>query len=299
MGATCINFINSGDNKEIVFVNDIYKDFKSKRYSSPNDVYYQSFEKNINLLKYINISEFVYSLANFHFDSVSYEGHSISDKQIFFNKSSFFGECINQDQLMLYIHNKIIQHPYIYDMAISPEAKEIYSDFFLKLYETVRKGYLSYVKIHNSQNQTRLDKKTKKFFLLAMGVLLCGGDNLTRLDIIFSIFANDLNKLEKKSIYFNVFIFLKFLTASYGILRNLDDLSPLNPDYYRFNFSTTEKDQIYEKFEFHKILTLKENFINQFFENAYSLSYDEYKQKIINDGQDWFLTSQGIRKQLI
>ena len=291
MGATCQKLLNFDEETEIVFKNDMYRDIKLKKYKSPYDSYFHSFDENVNLLKYINIIDFASSLTNFTFASNDINAVNNVKAQ----QASIFSECVNQEQLMLFLDNKLIKHHCIYDLEIDPEIQEIFSEFLLKLYETVRKGYLSYLKQQNLPNE---DKKPKKYFLLAKGILLCGGDNLAKLDIIFSVFKNDANKLEKKNLSLHLFIFITFLIATYAIFKNIDDLSPLHPNYLKLTNNEEEKNKIYEKFEVQRIINLKENFMTQFFGKGQSLSYYEFREKIVNEGQDWFLSASGIRLQL-
>ena len=287
----CLTFFCLKEQTEVVLINDIYRDKKLKKYKSPYDSYFSSFEENINLLKYINIIDYATSLTNFSFAPNDLNPVNNINAQ----QASIFNEYVNQEQLMIFIDNKVIKHHYIYDLEIDPEIQEIFSEFLLKLYETVRKGYKSYLKQENLPNE---DKRPKKYFLLAIGILLCGGDNLSKLEIIFSAFKNDANKLEKKNLNLEVFIFITFLIASYATFKNIDDLSPLHPNYLKLTNNEEEKNKIYEKFEVQRIMKLKENFMTQFFGKGQSLSYFEFREKIFNGGQDWFLSASGIRLQL-
>jgi hypothetical protein len=299
MGATCNRFSKEDDQGELIIETSTYKDFTPKRYSSQLDHYFNTFEEKINLLKYINVIQFASSLSQFKFES-----NDLNANKSIETKSTLFTEVINSQDLMLFIENKIIKHHYIYDLEIPQDIKEISTEFFLKLHETIRKGYLSYVKLHNSQNQEQLDKKPKKFFFLALGILLCGGDNLAKIDIIFSLFANEVNRIERKNQMFNIFVFVTFLTASYAIFKNIDDFSPLQPELFHFYVSEEEKSKLYEKFDLQRIIKLKDNFIDQLFGMSKTISYYEYRDKIIhdqhdgNDRIDWFLTSSGIRAHL-
>lgn len=299
MGSSCIRILSGDNQDEVVIENTTYRDFTPKRYSSYYDHFFKSFDTKINLLKYINIIEFAFSLNRFKFEFSDLNGVSTIE-----TKSSIFTEVINTQQLMIFIENKIIKHHMIYDLEIAQDLKEIFSEFLLKLFETIKKGYLSYVKIFNSLNQEKLDKKPKKFFFLALGILLCGGYNRSKIDIIFSTFANEVNRLERTNLKFDLFILVLFLVASYAIFKNIDDCSSFYPEAFNFRASDEEKNIVYEKFDLQRIIKLKDNFINQLFGSSQNLTYYEYREKIVhNQGEeknslDWFLSCSGIRGNL-
>jgi hypothetical protein len=88
-----------------------------------------------------------------------------------------------------------------------------------------------------------------------------------------------------------------FLVASYAGAKSIEDVAKIFPSDVQL-LAEDETLKILDKFEVQDILHVEEEFLKNFFGVSSSLTYEEYREKIVNNEYDWFLSAPGIREQL-
>jgi hypothetical protein len=290
MGNVCITPENL-KKTEIVFKPDTYRDVSLRRYTSSNDDYFDSFERKHNLLRCVQLSEFTFLFNMYTFD------HSAMKHSEVRLKKRMFLEDLEKPEFISFIKTKIINHPASYVLKEENNSKQIFLDYLTKIYETVGKGYVSYIRNNNKAGKPAInDKKQKKYFLLAYGFLMCHSDNMGRINYLFEAFSNDNNKIEA-TLNFEIFLYVLILIASYAGISSFLEIAKT---YTSQVPSVSQKDLLktLEVYEVNDILFLKDKFVELFFGLGGSLSYIEYKQKLLEEGFDWILTGSGIRRKL-
>jgi hypothetical protein len=286
MGALC----NTGSNNANIEINLVeeYKDVVLKRYKSSNDSYYDIFEKQHNLLKYIRLCE--YSIL---FNSFNFDPHKTGE---ILQKKRLFIEDLEKNELISFFKAKIINH-HILNSYKGSNTLQIFLEFIIKLFEVVGKGLLSYIRINNKKGGVQLtDKKVKKYFLVAVGILFCSSDNLEKIDYIFHAFCNEKEKLEP-GLQFEIFLYILCLSASFAGICSIQEVSKAYPIEVH---AVAQNDYMktLETYEVTDIVTVKDNFVKNMFSGVLSLNYNEYREKISTEEFDWILTGPGIRTKL-
>jgi hypothetical protein len=287
MGNVC-NYLPINKNDEVTMERDLYVDVKLKRYKSSNDYYYEAFEKKHNLLNYIQLSEYSILFCNFNFDNKNKE---------LLQKQRMFTEDLEKSEFLSFFKTKIINNHLIYSLKEDNDSKQIFIDFLGKLYDIIGKGLLSYIRVNNKKGEVQIkDKKQKKYFLVALGILFCQSDNTTKIDYLFEAFSNDLNKIEASS-HFQIFLYVFFLIASFAGISIIHEISKIYPKAIQ-TFNEEDYLKTLEIYQVQDIIEIKDQFVKNFFGASESLTYFEYRDKLINDGYDWVLTASGIRATL-
>lgn len=290
MGNVCITPENL-KKTEIIFKPDTYRDVSLRRYTSSNDEYFDNFEKKHNLLRCIQLTEFT-----FLFNMYTFDQSAIKHNELLIKKRIFL-EDLEKSEFISFIKTKIINHHSVYVIKEENNSKQIFLDYLTKIYETVGKGYVSYIRNNKKTGKPIInDKKQKKYFLLAFGFLMCHSDNMGRINYLFEAFCNDNNKIEA-SLNLEIFLYILILIASYAGISSFLEISKTYTSQVPL---VSQKDLLktLEVYEVNDILFLKDKFVEFFFGLGGSLSYIEFKQKLLEEGFDWILTGSGIRRKL-
>jgi hypothetical protein len=287
MGVTC----SCSNNINTVKVTEMYmteQDIQYTPYNSSYDSYFNSFEDKYNILRYMSFSEFSIIFTKFKFSPVTTTQKT---------KENIFYEEVEKGQFLQFFENKIISHPFLSAIRES-EKVTIFKDYIMKLFDLVSKGNLSALKRKNADGNTKgLNKKLKKTLLLALGFLFCTSSNNKKLELLFNVFKDEENKIDKSKQYENMdnFLFVLFLIASYGTFKVMDDLRTL----YKEKIPQIPIDisgKTLEVFEIGDIFKMKENFLNKlFFQNKEIHSLEIFKEIIKNEELSYFLNGNGIR----
>jgi hypothetical protein len=289
MGNICTS-ISCSNETEYVVLSEL-RDPKISTYKSSKDKYYKSFEKKFNLLKYIQLSEYSMMFNNFNFS------HNKPLNKKFYQKKDIFEENLEKEEFMTFFKIKIVNNHLVYTVKDIDNNDQVFLEFLNNLYDTISKGMVSYASIFKKKfPDIKFDKKPKKYFLIALGMVYCQSDTWTKINFIFDTFCNENNKLEA-SINFKTFLFVLILISSFASIICIQDLSNTYKDDLQ---ALTQEDFIHvlEVFDVNDIVRIQTNFCQDFFGESGILSYLEYNEKILNNGFDWILTSAGIRYML-
>ena len=290
MGNFCQNSSDSRDNEVIIRV-ETYKDVSLKRYTSEHDDYYDTFERKNNLLRCIQLHEFSILFGRYNFDHSAVNSVEVS------TKIRIFTDNLEKGDFLSFFQCKVINNHACYEAKEENNSKQIYLDFLTKVFDTVGKGYISFIRHNNKAGRPSIvDKKQKKYFLVAYGFLFCHSDNNGKINYLFEIFCNNLHKLEPTQ-DFHTFLYVLFLIASYAGISSFLEISKMYPNHVP-KISQSVFLKILDIYEVNDILTIKDQFIDSFFSIGGSLTYYEYKDKIVNEGFDWILSGAGIRRKL-
>jgi hypothetical protein len=289
MGSICSS-ISCNNETEYVVLNEV-RDPKLSPYKSSKDKYYKSFERKFNLLKYIQLSEFSMMFNDFNFSPTKPIKKKISQK------NEIFEESLEKEEFMTFFKIKIVNNHLVYSVKDIDQQDQIFLEFLNNLYETIRRGMVSYASIYKKTSRDiKLDKKPKKYFLIALGMVYCQSDTWTKINFIYDTFCNQNNKIEA-SLYFKIFLFVLILISSFAGIICIQELSI---NYKEHLHALTEDDfmHVLEVYDVNDIVRIHSNFCQEFFGESGVLTYLEYCEKILNNGFDWILTSAGIRYML-
>ena len=288
MGGLC-NKISC--NTETEFVIDEFKDARLTIYKSSQDKYYRTFDKKFNLLKYIQLSEYSMMLNEFNFS------HKLKNPSEVLNKNQIFSEDLENTEFINFFKVKVVNHHLVYNFKDSEFTDQIFLEYLKKLFDTINKGMVSYSRISNKKSgNTKTEKKQKKYFLIALGMLYCQSDNWTKINFLFDIFCNENNKLEPSN-NLQTFVFVLFLIASFAGIICIQELSKTHTDQIK-PLSQEDFIHILEIYDVMDITQIKDKFCKDFFGESGMLTRLEYREKIINNGFDWIFSGPGIRFML-
>jgi hypothetical protein len=260
-------------------------------YKSTTDKYFALIEgkynlmKNIQLLEYMNLLEhFSIQTATIHFD-----GKYRSD---FSSKDRFLSIVLHQDEFQSFIENKLLNTNDILNIFGEDERTlAMFKDLFTKIFSSLN------VKLNSYYNSNKEDKITKRN-LVGLGLLFCRGQNISKVKLFFDLFKDD-NEHFVKSDDLNNYLIGLFLISSYCLLsvRTTFNCPELNLPKIGNNlahdllngYGFTQKDSE----------NLLEYFNTNFFDKE-QLTWDEFKSKFGNNKQSfsWIFSSKGIRNKL-
>lgn len=295
MGALC-NIPNNYSKEELNLEKN-NPDVMFNAYKSKYDVYFEELEDKNNLLKFFSITELAILLTNYNFDT---RENTVSSRHAV-NKRLFCEEEVGKDEYLTFFHKKITEHYILYTM-VNEIKKQIFIEHMSKIHNICTKGKISLVRRNSKQDpnymlDVGLSKRLKKFFLIALGILYCSGDNLAKMDILFQTLSNENSMLERNTPTV-FFVYYLIIVSSIAPLQNIFKLQKYFPDNFK-EISDEEKLELIEAFKVEKLIKLKEKFLSDFFEEASEISYSEYQKKILSEGHDWIFSLSGIRSQLV
>jgi hypothetical protein len=288
MGGLC-NMSSVNQNNEIIVNTYVRRDL-IKRRKSMQDGYYDTFNRNNNLLKYIQLTEYAVLFTNFKFQNDN-TTDCVDQKQ------NIFLENLDRFDYVGFLNTKIINHHLLKSFKQS-ETVQIFLDFLTKLYDIIGKGLISYASMNNKKGGEKMkDKSIKKYFLLAVGILFCHTDDGTKLDIFYHTFSNESNELVL-NLHLKQFLFVQCLIASFGGMWCIHDVAKIYPKAVP-NVKEEDYLKALELYEVSDIVEITDKYaINLFNETSGKLTYEEFMERITNQGHDWIFSGAGIRNTL-
>lgn len=287
MGGLC-NTSSVNSSHEIAMSPEFRKNLL-KKFKSSQDSYYDSFNKNHNLLKYIQLTEYSVLFTNFNFKN----NNQLSSGDL---KKNLFLEALDRFDFVTFLNTKIINHHLTYTMK-HDESSQIFLDFLSKLYDIVGKGLISYASVHNKKGGEKIkDKGIKKYLLLAIGILFCEAEDSTKVDIFFHTFSNESNELEL-NLFLKQFLYVQCLIASFGGIWCIHDVAKVYPKAVS-NVSEQDYMKALELYEVADIVEVTDKYVEKLFSGKDRLSYDQFIDRIFSQGHDWIFSGSGIRNTL-
>ena len=284
--------------KNIVLSEDInaisQPEIKIPTYTSSYDKEYVKLEKDYNLIKNINFMDFMFMLTQFSMDNATINDDYSKAPKEYTRNDPFFTENLSMDYFQTFIENKIFKHPANYTISGNNEIlSSICKDVLLEIYKSLlQKINQAYEKLGNEQISD-----LKKYHIIALGFLFCGGLNFKKIKTIFDIFKES-NEL-KKNKEFEDFLASLCLISSYCLI-------------FARNANSKKHQEIpsIEKAELQKMIGVSElkdtlNLVNviqtKLFgeDGSKSLSENDFTDLFRSeDGIPFILSTKGIRKQL-
>lgn len=170
---------------------------------------YLKIESQYNYLNKIPFTEFAVLLSKFT-DMTATINYDLNKPIDIFHKSKFYSMNFDEGQFQSFIETKIFKSDALYEVLGKDEiASSIFRDMFLETYRGVQQILRKYLK----------DKTfvLKKYHILAIGIIYCGGRNREKINFLFECFKNDEGKLINSD-EFKDFLKTMFLIPSYGLV---------------------------------------------------------------------------------
>ena len=266
------------------------RELNTKSYSSKHDNLFKFYEKDLNLLKFIELKDFQQLLYNFAStkeernegkSNVSYEYNYEMPKIMF---QVFFDRKILHHFL---VFEKICDNPVLINKATS---------FYVKMFDNFYKNYKYYLKklTRNTEKDKQANKdQVKKLILLSLAFNYCHCDcSYTKILFIFNMFATE-NKQIEYSDDLDLFLLFVLLTPSNIYLKTMADLGEEFEDLIIEEGVFIE---IYEMFEVKDSKALVDLMLEKLFFSKKMLSEEEFVEAFILN--DWILSPSGIRNML-
>ena len=243
--------------------------------------YSDSFLKDISntQLKEINFITF-YSILFGIDEPDNYD--DISKFFIFNNNSNEYNSFFSINDFETFI-NKIMDLNELKYLLTDKDEMNVLIEKLLFFYFELKKLAFRY----SNKNH---DNIMKKYYCIAIGYILCGGQFIDKIEFIFQTFQNEEGHFSKNNKKFEEFLLISFLVASYCQLtckkKNSEE-----------SFKN-EKEIFFSAFNVINNKKLCNTFVKKFFEEKDFYTYEEFMKKFLNDDLQWILTSNGIRYQL-
>lgn len=197
-------------------------------------------------------------------------------------------EDMSEDDLVVFLDNKIVKHKAIYDKMQDGRKPMLFKDILVTYCK----------KLAEKLGKKDPDFKFKKWHAMLIAFLYCKGQNITRAKFVYDLFAKD-GKFGKSE-DFSAFQYALYLTASFAALSTRTGMS----ESYEEDFPKLEKEKIKELLDACQEKDCK-NLVtvidNKFFGEDGSISYpfEDFIKLIKKSDKDeslgFILSSKGIR----
>ena len=267
------------------------KEISFPEYESRSDKYFALIEGKYNLIKHIQLLEYMNLLEMFSLKTatIHYDGKYRSD---FSSKDEFLSTILHQGEFQSFIENKLINTNDILDFYGEDENTLVmFRDIFVKIFNSLNTKLNSY---YNSQKEDKVTKQN----LVGLGLLFCRGQNISKIKLFFDLFKGEDGNFVKSENLDNYLISIFFI-ASYCLLsvrislncpqQNLEKIgNNLAHDLLNGNGLTQQNCE-----------SLLAYFNKNFFDKE-KLTWDEFKKKFGNKKQSfsWIFSTRGIRSKL-
>ena len=260
-------------------------------YESRSDKYFSLIEGKFNLISHVQLLEYMNLLEQFSLQTatIDFEGKYRSD---FSSKDEFLSTVLHQDEFQSFIENKLLNTPDVLEVFGEDELTlSTFKDCFIKVFSALN------TKLNSFYNVKKEEKVTKRN-LVALGILFCRGQNISKLKLFFEIFKDENGNFVKSENLDNYLMSLFFISG-YCLLS-----VRMFINFPKQNLSKIDNNLAQQILNGNG-LTQKnaENLLNYFntkFFNKESFTWDEFKKKF-NDSKNsfsWIFSSKGIRSKL-
>ena len=244
-------------------------------------------EPQYNYLNKITFTEFSVLLSKYTnmTANINYDSKKPID---IFHKSKFYSTNFDEGEFQSFIETKIFKCDALYEVLGKDETtSSIFRDMFLEIYRGVQQILRKYLK----------DKTfvLKKYHILAIGLIYCGGRNREKINFLFDCFKTENGKLINSD-EFKDFIKTVFLIPSYGLVAARRKLGKKYENIGELPL--TDITVIINAFEMKDIERLIGIFGNTLFATQSSFIKQEFVDQFKTKDIGWILSPSGIRKQL-
>ena len=269
------------------------KEISFDEYESRSDNYFALVEGRYNLINNVQLLEFMNLLEAFSIQTatVHFEGKYRSN---FSSKDEFLSTIIHQDEFQSFIENKLLNTEDI--IAIYGEDEQtlaLFKECFVKVFSSLN------VKLNSFYKEENKTDKVSKRNMVALGLLFCRGQNISKLKLFFDLFKDENDLFGKSDILDNYLIGLFFL-SSYCLLSVRMTINNPGKDLPKIDnnlaYNLLNSNGLAQK----NCENLLKYFNDTFFEKE-NYTWDEFKKKFEgskNNSFAWIFSTKGIRSKL-
>lgn len=263
-------------------------DFDVQDYSSVHDDIFKYYEKDINLLKYIDIFDFKQLLYNYAAtDEERNEGND--------NKVLEYHYEISDSMFNMFVEKKIINHFCVFPSICNDDkVKKTAKSFYNLMFHNYYKNYKSYLKKYaRISGQKASHDNISKLCLLSLAFVYCRSQNNQQKALfLFNLFANANYEFEN-SPDLDLFLYFTILTPSNVYLLSINDIGT---EFEDLKMKEEKFYEVYDTYEVKDSKRLLDLTIEQLFEGKETLKYNEFMTNIKK--LDWLFSTSGIRNVL-
>ena len=268
-------------------------------YSSTSDKYFSLVENKYNLIKNIQLFEYMNLLEHYSIETatIKFEGKYRYD---FSSKDPFLDSIMHQIEFQSFIENKLLTVNSIAEIhGEDIQTISLFKECLMKIFSALNLRLNNFYK-----NKNKNEENIKKLNLIALGMLYCRGKNINKIKLFFDLFKND-NNMFIKSEKLDDYLISAFFIASYclvSVRAFIDNEEKGLPkiDNKLMVILLNEKGLSQKYCE-----NLLKFFNENFFGEKQELNWDEFKNKFIcNEENDdnksfgWLFSTEGIRSKL-
>lgn len=261
--------------------------YQINSYSAKTDSYFTKFEKEYNLLKYIEIREFQQLLYNFDCTVQERNDQGSERKEYDFE--------MTETMWNVFTDKKIIKHFLVYPQICDSDKKiNISKQFYNSIFNFLYKNFKHYnKKISKTETKTENKSAVKKLLFLSLVFLYCRHESLySKVLFLFNLFADENEKISRTHSFETYLFFLLLFPSNILIFT----IYTLGQEFEELSLKQEDFQQIYDAFQVADCERLMNSTLDAFFKNKESLSLEEFSLKLKDN--DWILTPSGIRKKL-
>ena len=262
-------------------------------YSSAPDKEVSKLETKYNLLREIQFSDYLYSLQIFEMSNATLTDDYAKKGTVPIScTESFYSDDFGLDLIQSFIENKIFKHPSLY---VKAGNDELLTTTFKEMISLIIKSLMQKLSQNEENNGNKIKVTPQKHHAIALGLLLCGGTNISKIHCLFDLFSQD-GRLSKRE-EFSKFLLSMFLISSYCMIYARKKLPESNGDIE--NLDTKVMTELLDALELKDSVNLVKVVEKDLFGNNQSYSYEEFKgmfSKGLPNSIGWLLTTKGIRK---
>lgn len=260
-------------------------------YNAMSDKFLMPIENSYNLLLKIPFSEYVKVLLSFSqcgplsMNTNSHNNNSVNNNISF----AMLDEPINDDVFNNFISNKIIANDVLYNFTLENDHQTItiFKDLLIETYRDFKKNFAIY-----SEDKYNI---TRKYHLLALGVVYCSGKLKDKIDFIFKLFKNSNHNFHKSQ-ELNRFMLSCFLLPSCCQVFARMKMAMKYP--FLGDISKEDMLSILDAFELSDLERLVGIVNGMFFKEKNFINYNEYIEIFQCNKLEWMLCPSGIRFNL-
>ena len=262
-------------------------------YNAMSDKFLMPIENSYNLLLKIPFSEYVKVLLSFsQCGPLSMNTNTNTNNNNSGNNNISFAmldEPINDDVFNNFISNKIIANDVLYNFTLENDHQTItiFKDLLIETYRDFKKNFAIY-----SEDKYNI---TRKYHLLALGVVYCSGKLKDKIDFIFKLFKNSNNNFHKSQ-ELNRFMLSCFLLPSCCQVFARMKMAMKYP--FLGDISKEDMLSILDAFELSDLERLVGIVNGMFFKEKNFINYNEYIEVFQFNKLEWMLCPSGIRFNL-
>lgn len=259
------------------------RDIEFKTFTGTNESYFEKIDIDVNFLKYLELHQFLESLYSYGSQQVTDNSHK---------------EELSENVFGMFVELKLLKSALVYPESSSVESNyNLFKDYYSRFFTYLHKVYKNYFKEAYGEKLKQEVKSVPKLALIPLGLYQCHSSNKSKMELIFNTCCNDDYELEAKSDTFRMFVFFLLIIPSCVCLLSLNEIAKEREEI-RKSFPEEIFIKMYDAYQVKDSLREMENVISSLFNGKDVLSFNEFRDNIIERGLVWIFTSSGVRDYL-